>query len=97
LIKHGGRWFLGLGESHRGDAVSDRHYGQFSPGQRRRDPLLAQSSGINARKISSNSGKVGAKQPKIARNSWQAALAVVMERLSRQYNDIFLEYPEIRR
>lgn len=30
LIKHAGRWFLGLGESDRGFAVFERHYGQIS-------------------------------------------------------------------
>lgn len=30
MIKHAGRWFLGLGESDSGFAVFDRHYGQLS-------------------------------------------------------------------
>ena len=32
MIKHAGRWFLGLGESDSGYAVFERHYGQLSTG-----------------------------------------------------------------
>jgi phosphoribosylformimino-5-aminoimidazole carboxamide ribonucleotide (ProFAR) isomerase len=48
--------------------------------------------GTNSNEISLNSGKIDAKQRKIVQNGWQAVSAMLMERLSRQYHDIFLEY-----